>query len=178
MGQYFLIVNTNKKQYLSGNSFGEGVADLQIVSGYHAQALALLMCKMDDVRNTEGTLLGIWSGDAVIAAGEYAEPDKYSIKTSTEKEPERNLYKMAKAEFEDIGYKALATLCETHETICYELAEKTAIPRYEKLIFHLGNVITQVGCESLEIALNEIVGDWKPLYEKYLKYNSEYNAEN
>jgi hypothetical protein len=170
MGQYFIIVNTDKKQYLSGNSFGEGVADLQVLTGYHSQAIALLMCRMDEVRDIEGTLLGSWSKDDVIATGEYAESNKHGIITSTETDPERNLYKMAKADFEDISYKALAMLCETHETVCYELAEKVSKPRYEKFIFHLGNVINQLGCEPLETALNEILGDWKQLFEKSLKY--------
>ena len=166
MGQYFLIVNTDKKQFLDAYRFGEGVADLQIVSGYHAQALALLSCKMDDVRDTEGSLLGSWSRDFVLAVGDYAPPDKYGIKTATEEKPERNLYKLAREEFEDISYKALAMLCETHELICYELAEKASVPRYKKLIFHLGNVINEVGCESLENALTEVLGDWEQQYEK------------
>ena len=167
MGQYFLIVNTDKKQYLDGFRFGEGVADLQVVSGYHAQALALLTCRMDDARDTEGTLLGSWSRSFVLAAGEYASPGRHDIETATAENPERNLYRMAREEFEDISYRALAMLCETHERVCYELAEKVSNPRYEKIIFHLGNVIDEVGCAPLEQALYEVVGaSWKNQYQK------------
>lgn len=172
MGQYFLIVNINKKQFLNAYKFGEGIADLQTVSGYHAQALALLTCRMDELRNTKDTLIGSWSEDLIVATGEYASPDKYKIKTSTNDNPERNLYRMAQSEFEDISYKALAMLCETHEQICYELAEKVLTPRYERLIFHLGNVIIEIGCVPLEQALAECLGaNWKMSYktavEKY-----------
>ena len=63
MGQYFLVVNTDKKQFIDAWKFGEGVETLQAVSGYHAQALALLTCRMNQVRDTKNTLLGSWSGD-------------------------------------------------------------------------------------------------------------------
>ena len=153
MGQYFLVVNTDKKQFIDAWKFGEGVETLQAVSGYHAQAIALLTCRMDQVRDTAGNLLGSWSCDQVIAAAEYA---------STENGAASNLYKTAREEFEDISYKALAMLCDTHEPVCWELAEKAAAPRYEKLIYHLGNAIEESGCDSLEHALNEIIGaNWK-----------------
>jgi len=159
MGQYFLVVNTDKKQFIDAWKFGEGVADLQAVSGYHAQAVALLTCRMDQVRGTEGNLLGSWSGDQVIAAAEYASTGENGNGA------EHNLYKTAREEFEDISYKALALLCDTHEPVCYELAEKAATPRHERLIYHLGNAITEAGCASLEQALNDVIGaNWKDRY--------------
>lgn len=159
MGQYFLVVNTDKKQFIDAWKFGEGVADLQAVSGYHAQALALLTCRMDEVRDTAGNLLGSWSGDQVFAAAEYASTGNDDAK--------RNLYKTALEEFEDISYKALAMLCDTHEPVCWELSEKVATPRHERLIFHLGNAITEAGgCPPLEQALNEVIGaNWKDRYQ-------------
>ena len=160
MGQYFLVVNTDKKQYIDAWKFGEGVADLQAVSGYHAQAVALLMCRMNEVRDTADTLLGSWSGDNVIAAAEYASPEENGDSA------ERNLYKTARDEFEDISYKALAMLCDTHEPVCWELAEKASTRRHERLIFHLGNAITEAGCASLEQALNEVISsNWKDRYQ-------------
>lgn len=158
MGQYFLVVNTDKKQFIDAWKFGEGVAGLQAVSGYHAQAVALLTCRMDQVRDTANTLLGSWSGDQVFAAAEYASTNQNGA--------EQNLYKTARSEFEDISYKALAMLCDTHESVCYELAEKTAARRHEKFIFHLGNAITEVGSVSLEQALKEVIGaNWKDRYQ-------------
>ena len=157
MGQYFLVVNTDKKQFIDAWKFGEGVETLQAVSGYHAQAVALLTCRMDQVRDTAESLLGSWSGDNVIAAAEYA---------STGNNAEHNLYKTARDEFEDISYKALAMLCDTHESVCWELAEKVSTPRYEKLIYHLGNTIEEAGCISLEQALNEVIGaNWKDRHQ-------------
>jgi hypothetical protein len=158
MGQYFLIVNTDKKQFIDAWKFGEGVEILQAVSGYHAQALALLTCDMSQVRDRDGTLLGSWSGDQIIAAAEYA--------STNENDAVRNPYKLAREEFEDISYKALAMLCETHETVCWELAEKSATRRHERLIYHLGNAITEAGCPQLEQALYEVIGsDWKDRYK-------------
>jgi hypothetical protein len=158
MGQYFLVVNTDKKQFIDAWKFGEGVAYLQAVSGYHAQAVALLTCRMDQVRGTEGNLLGSWSGDNVIVAAEYSLTGNDGV--------ERNLYKTARDEFEDISYKALAMLCATHEPVCWELAEKASTRRHERLIFHLGNAISEAGSGSLEQALNEVIGaEWKDRYK-------------
>lgn len=174
MGQYFLIVNTDKKQFLDPYRFGEGVADLQVVSGYHAQALALLVVKMDDIYGSENGLMSSWSGDFVAAAGDYAQPDKHGIETSTPENSDRNLYKMAREEFEDVSYKALAMLCETREPVCYELAEKAALPRHKRLVFHLGNVIKEVGCEPLENAMYESLGsNWNKQYELLSKEHAE-----
>lgn len=174
MGQYFLIINTDKKQFLDPYCFGEGVADLQMISGFHAQALALLATKMNEIYETENGLMSSWSGDFVVIAGDYAPPNKYGVKTTTPEKADRNLYKMARDEFEDISYKAFAMLCETHESVCYELAEKASIPRYEKIIFHLGNVINQYGSESLKNALSEVLGsNWNQRYVTIAKDYAE-----
>lgn len=72
---------------------------------------------------------------------------------------------MAKEEFEDISYRAIAMLCEG--SYASELARKAADPLNTFLLKHLGNVVFQVGCTPLEKALEESLGsEWTRRYKE------------
>jgi hypothetical protein len=168
MGQYFKIVNPVKRQYIDiGDFAGENEKASGVMQGYHAVAVAVLVCKLDEVRHNFGPLAGSWYGDPVITAGDdYGEPDQYGIKTSTEQNPQRNLNLMATEEFEDITYQALAMLCQGREGFAEEMVHRAKeSPGY--VLVDLGNTVFQVGCEPLERALNDILGsDWTKQYKK------------
>ena len=105
MGQYFKIVNPTKKQCIDAFKFDENIKASGVMYGYHGFAVALLVCRLDEVPHTYGDLAGFWHGDPVIAVGDdYGEPDVYGVKTSTEENPHRNLYWLAKEEYEDVSY--------------------------------------------------------------------------
>jgi hypothetical protein len=104
MGQYFIFVNPIKRQFLDADKFNEGVKSYSVLCGYHAYAVALLVCSLTEIDHSYGQLAGSWYGDPVIVAGDdEGEPDAYGIKTSTLENPERNLYWQASEEFEDIN---------------------------------------------------------------------------
>jgi Cys-tRNA(Pro)/Cys-tRNA(Cys) deacylase len=104
----------------------------------------------------------------VIAAGDdHGQPDHYGFKTSTETDPERNLNQMAREEFEDISYQAIAMLCQGRDGFAEEIASKAAAARSRHLFVQLGNVIMLVGCEPLEQALANAFGrEWRKLYQR------------
>lgn len=175
MGQYFKIVNPAKRQYLDAGKFDEGVKSSSVLYGYHAVAVALLVCSLDQVRyesgkprHDYGTLAGSWCGDPIFIAGDdNGKPDELGIKTSTEQNPDRNLYWMAKEEFDDISYKALAMLCEGRSGFAEEIVGKVDEIGHYSLIVHLGNVVFQERCKPLETTLEKIVGsDWTRKYKK------------
>ena len=173
MGEYFHIVNPAKRQYLCASSFGEGIKAGNVMRGYHGVALAVLICNFDQVSNDRdeprhqyGALAGSWFGDRVYLAGDgHGQPDDFGIQTSTESRPGRNLYWMAKDEFEDISYRAIAMLCEGG--YASEFAGKAAEPLNSLLLKHLGNVVFQVGCKPLETALEQSLGsEWTRKYKE------------
>jgi hypothetical protein len=168
MGQYFKIVNPVKRQYIDiGHFAGENEKTSGVMQGNHAVAVAVLMCKLDEVSHNFGMLAGSWYGDPIIAAGDdYGQPDQYGIQTSMEQEPQRNLNQMASEEFEDITYQALAMLCQGREGFAEDMAHWAKVsPDY--VLVDLGNTVFQVGCEPLERALNDILGlDWTKQYEQ------------
>ncbi len=168
MGQYFKIVNPAKRQYFNPSAFAENNKASGVLFGYHAFAVALLVCNLKEVRHDYGELAGSWFGDAVIAAGDdYGKPDVYGVKTSTEENPNRNLNQMARDEFEDISYKAIAMLCEGRGGFAEEIVKESKEGIDSELLMLLGNVVFQVGCRPLEVALEEVYGtEWTKKYKK------------
>lgn len=175
MGQYFKIVNPAKRQYIDANRFNENIKASGVLFGYHATAVAFLMCNMDQVRIGQGKpvysgveFAGSWSGDRIYIAGdEHGEPDEFGVKTATESNPTRNLYEMAREEFEDVSYKAIALICNVHEEIAEELVDRAAAGYVDTNLVHLGNVVFTVGCKSLELALEKkFGGEWVSIYKK------------
>ena len=172
MGQYFIFVNPAKMQFLDGGKFGEGVKSYSVFYGYHAYAIALLVCNLTEVDHSYGQLAGSWFGDPVIVAGDDGgEPNAYGINTSTNESPERNLHYMASEEFDDISYAAFAMLCEGRKGFADEVVEQ-ALKEFNLAanIVHLGNVVVQTGCEALKRSLIKGFGeDWADKYMTALK---------
>jgi hypothetical protein len=175
MGEYFLIVNPAKRQYIDAADFDEGIKSSGVLRGHHGRAISLLVCNFDQVfhRSIPQTLsmLGSWWGDPVIAAGDYAPPDTHGIKTSTEAEPERNLHFLAESEYENISYAAMALLCEYYDDSVEPYAEvlaNDAITSYSnEMLMHLGNVAFQFDCKPLHDALGKVYGPhWAREYKK------------
>lgn len=120
MGQYHLVINLDKKQYLHSCRFGDGQKLLEFADGGATlTALAILLAKDNGrgigdlhvappdaplkswereefkrVRTPHAHLVGSWAGDRVVIAGDYGE--KLS-------ENEESLYAVAKRTFEDVS---------------------------------------------------------------------------
>lgn len=127
MGEYFLIANIDKRQFLSAASMNENPKRSGFLLGLHGRVLALLVCKSDDLRHDYGSLAGSWYGDRVIAAGDdNGVPDAYGIVTSSSNAPDRNLYQLTRQEYEDISLAALAMLCRGDRAVVDKLVEAAA----------------------------------------------------
>lgn len=85
MGQYHLILNLDKRQYLEPHAFGEGAKLLEFGCSMEGTmtALAALLARDNgkgggDLYPPEGTsdtaLIGSWAGDRIVIAGDYGEP--------------------------------------------------------------------------------------------------------
>src|SRR5687767_2791103 len=154
MGQYFKIINPVKRQYIDAGRFDENNKASGVLYGNHAIAVALLVCNFEQVCYSDGKpnhhygeFAGSWFADPIIIAGDdHGKPDMFGIKTSTVENPERNLNSMAKEEFEDISYKAIAMICEGRSGFAEEIAEVAVnMFRPESYLVHLGNVVFYVG---------------------------------
>jgi hypothetical protein len=120
MGQYHLIVNLDKPQYLHPNHLGDGLKVLEFADGGATlTALAILLAKdngrgigdlhvaqpdaplerwerngWERVRTPHAHLVGSWAGDRIVIAGDYGD----SLPGQ-----EENLYRIAQRDYEDIS---------------------------------------------------------------------------
>jgi hypothetical protein len=110
MGQYYKIVNIKKKQYISPHTFGDGskLMEFSMSANGVLAGLAILLAdgngRGGGDLHSENDIVGSWSGDNIVIAGDYADTGKFV------KEPEQNLYEVASSEGEDISVKVLEAL--------------------------------------------------------------------
>lgn len=110
MGQYFLAVNREKRQYIDPHKLGGGAKLLEIAwsSGGIATALILLLRQSSEGGGGDArghgyrpgephTLVGSWAGDPLALVGDY---------------DESGLYDKAEKEFTDISADVAAMLKE------------------------------------------------------------------
>ncbi len=164
MGAYFLIVNPTKRQYLDPSRFGEGIKFSSVLRGDHC-LLAMKLLVSDCFRRDATSFRGAWLGDPVILASDDSGlPDPGGLVTATPDDPRRNLNAMARAEFTDISYWALAELCLNANTAA-ELAARSRDDA--SLLIDLGATLEQYRVVTLELALEEAVGrPWRKAYNQ------------
>ena len=81
MGQYFLVVNTDKKEYLMPHNFGSGLKFLEFTSDELSvmSGLAHLLGQSSDPSGmgADPDITGSWIGDHVGIVGDYDESNLY-----------------------------------------------------------------------------------------------------
>lgn len=110
MGQYYKIVNIKKKQYITPHTFGDGskLMEFSMSANGVLAGLAILLAdgngRGGGDLHSENDIVGSWSGDNIVVAGDYADEGKFV------KEPDQTLYEVASSEGEDISIKVLDAL--------------------------------------------------------------------
>jgi hypothetical protein len=112
MGQYYLIVNLDKKQFLHPHKCGDGLKLLEFGCSANGTLTALAVLLADGNNRGGGDLhsdhpvIGTWAGDRIVIAGDYADEGKFTG------DPARNLYRVAADEFQDVSRQALRALTD------------------------------------------------------------------
>lgn len=123
MGQYYRIVNIDKKQFLDPHRFGDGMklTEFACSSGGILTGLAILLA---DGNNRGGgdlhcddQIIGSWSGDRIVIAGDYADPGKHLTKSQVAKLKKQcpdlmpTLYAYAAENFADVSCQTILAMC-------------------------------------------------------------------
>jgi hypothetical protein len=112
MGQYYLIVNLNKKQFLHPHHCGDGLKLLEFGCSANGTLTALAILLADGTNRGGGDLysnhpvIGSWAGDRIVIAGDYADAGKFTA------DPACNLYHLAKDEYQDVSRLALRAMAD------------------------------------------------------------------
>jgi len=83
MGQYFLILNLDKKEYLHPHKLGSGLKLWEICANNVCRVLPFLLRKSNetgggDIREDYPTA-GRWAGDRIVVVGDYDESGLYDL---------------------------------------------------------------------------------------------------
>jgi len=110
MGQYYLVVNLDKREYLYPHKFGDGLKLLEFGASGCGTMIGLAVLLADGNGRGGGDLhsdnpvIGSWAGDRICIAGDYA--DKWTLGAP----PDMNVYTWATEEFTDISEQVIAAL--------------------------------------------------------------------
>lgn len=112
MGQYYLVVNIDKKQYLHPHKCGDGLKLLEFASNSIGtlSALAILLAdgngRGGGDLHSDNPIIGSWAGDRIVITGDYADEGRFTA------DPTRTLYRVADDFYEDVSRKALQAMAD------------------------------------------------------------------
>jgi hypothetical protein len=98
MGQYYLVINKTKKQYLSPHVFGDGAKACELLGGDTLNGLGILLIKSNEGGGgdlPDNPLNGQWAGDEIVIIGDYDSSELYNI---------------AKEQYADISKRVMSVL--------------------------------------------------------------------
>lgn len=148
MGQYYLVVNLDKKEYINPHKFGDGAKLMEFASSGGGTMLALGILLADgnglgggDLQDVEDLpIVGSWAGNRIVIVGDYAETKYRGIKAP--------LYDTAKANFVDVSARVW-------EAILRDPVEREITAR-------------RIKEENFLYALEDFIKPNSPLYDEYL----------
>jgi len=141
MGQHYLVVNPQKRQYLDPTRFGDGLRLMEFGAAGAGTMMGLAILLADGNGRGNGDLssdspiVGTWAGDPIVIAGDYADDGKHvppedvaefrrSIandagtldwmkkKGKSIEDVLPNLYSVASQCYEDVSDKVILALCD------------------------------------------------------------------
>lgn len=117
MGQYYNVINLDKKQRLNPHKLGNGLKLMEFgMSSYGTMtALAVLLAdgngRGGGDLHSDDPLIGSWAGDRIVIAGDYGDAGKFVPEGYVDSEGEPvNLSYYAERNFEDISLRIRAIL--------------------------------------------------------------------
>jgi hypothetical protein len=112
MGQYYCIVNLDKKEFLHPHKFGDGLKLLEFgCSGDGTMTgLAILLASGNgrgggDL-DSSNPIVGSWAGDRIVVAGDYGTEGLFVDADNS------NLYDVAREDFTDISETVIEAMAD------------------------------------------------------------------
>lgn len=119
MGQYYLIVNISKKQYLDPFVFADGRKLMEFASSGMGvlTGLALLLAdgngRGGGDLDSDNPIVGSWAGDRIVIAGDYADAGKFLEQETIRKGHENdNLHTYADFFYTDISEQVIRAMID------------------------------------------------------------------
>lgn len=133
MGQYYLVVNTDKGEYLHAHRFDDGLKLMEFGASGSGTMMGLAILLADgngrgggDL-HSDDALIGSWAGDHIVITGDYADEGKFIPEDAefpiTDEYGDEytlvntNLYTYAGIKYEDISEKVITVLRDAGEHV-------------------------------------------------------------
>lgn len=120
MGQYYKIVNLDKKQFIHPHRFDDGLKLCEFGNSRSGTLFALAALLADgngrgggDI-SSDSSFIGSWAGDRIVIAGDYGDNGKF-LPDSVPQDLEMNLYSIATEYFKDISKDIRQVLIDAGE---------------------------------------------------------------
>ena len=131
MGQYYLIANLSKRQFIYPHRFGDGLKLLEFGDSSSGTmcGLAVLLSNGNGQGggdlDAEDPIIGSWAGDRIVVAGDYGDPGRWiadvpeeekariarKVFTEGYQEASRvNLYFVARETYEDVSDQVIRAM--------------------------------------------------------------------
>lgn len=117
MGQYFYVVNLDKREYIKPHNFGQGAKLGEFIGDSNGvmAALGMLLTSGEGYGDRDDRIVGRWAGDRITIVGDYSSSNKFltdqQIRESALTEGEViNLYEYAAQFFENISDEVQAAI--------------------------------------------------------------------
>ena len=148
MGQYYILANLDKQEYLNTYTFNDGAKLLEFGCSGEGTMTALAVLLSDGNGRGGGDLhsddpiIGSWAGDRIVVSGDYADEDKFLQKDqimkylmlSDDNKDKPNLYAYACDHFKDISKKVLEVMLQ--DPYIFETYEKADLYGDAEKIFN------------------------------------------
>jgi hypothetical protein len=116
MGQYHIIVNLDKEEFIHPHKFGDGLKLMEFGSSGDGTMLGLAVLLAEDNGKgggdlrSENPIIGSWANNKIVITGDYGDA-KYAFEGALEDTP-CNLWDMAQEEFTDISDEVIKAIVE------------------------------------------------------------------
>ena len=152
MGQYFLVVNLDKKQYLSPHSLADGAKLLELEKGTPVAFFVLASQGAPDL----GSVAGRWAGDRIVVAGDWGEEEHLlpaaEVRAFRKKHPGEpaNVYGVASALYKDVSFEVLEKL------LAIDFVRELLGARVKKVLSFQADFSTQKDRRKIERVLAQL----------------------
>jgi hypothetical protein len=118
MGQYYLIANIDKEQYIHPHAFGDGLKLMEFANSRYGVlcGLAVLLASGNnrgggDLRS-DAEIIGSWAGDRIVVAGDYGAPAGKHLDDIEGADDDITVFKLAQETFENVSDETIAAIVD------------------------------------------------------------------
>jgi hypothetical protein len=177
MGEYFVLANAAKQQYINAGVFNENIKRSGLLLGAHGASIGLLL-RTPSPQLPPHLLLSTWLGDLIVAAGDHVTSPAHQL-FGSDAPADISASEFVETTFRDISYDTIDMLCTVDPTQAIRLVDR--ICQFQTIsttgLIRLGDTVLKLGTLILQAALTARLGNtWIDRYVDACQAEHRYSA--